>query len=201
VGGADAIEATIEMGFDGGKRKVHRGCDFGELQLLDEAEEEDSALARRELLDRLPDLREGLVGDEVLFGRAAGLGEMVGEVAGVYGSVCGALPEAEGLGAGVRAQKVEGDAGDPGGDAAVATEGAARAPDVEEGVLRKGESEVAITGGEQQEAEDARLVERVETGDIVEGRSCNRALREHVQVSGLEGLLQHGVSNRTDAVG
>jgi len=139
--------------------------------------------------------------DEMLLGGAAGLGEVIGEVAGINRGVCGALPEAEGLGACVRAEKVEGDASDPGGDAAVAAEGAASAPDVEEGVLREGEGEIAVAAGEKQEAEDAWLVECVETGDIVEGRGCDRALREQVQVSGLEGLLQHGVSTRTDAVG
>ena len=130
--------------------------------------------------------------DEVLFGGPAGLGEVVGEIAGVYGCSCSAFPEAEGLGAGVRAEKIEGDAGDPGGDAAFAAEGTASAPDVEEGVLGEGEGEVAVAGGEKEKAEDTRFVESVEAGDVVEGRSGDCALREHVQVSGLEGLLQHG---------
>jgi len=139
--------------------------------------------------------------DKVLLGGAAGLGEVVGEVARVYGGVCGALPEAEGFGAGVRAEKVESDAGDPGSGAAVAAEGAASTPDIEEGVLRQGEGEVAVAAGEKQEAEDSGFVERVEAGDVVEGRGCDRALREHVEVSGFEGLLQHDVSTRTDAAG
>jgi len=50
MGGANAIEATVEMGFDGWKWEVHGGGDLSEFKLLDEAEEEDGALARRELL-------------------------------------------------------------------------------------------------------------------------------------------------------
>jgi len=160
-------------------------------------------LTRGELLDALPDLGKGLPGDEEFFGGPAVVGQAAGDVVGVNGGGCGTLPEAEVLGAGVRAEKVKGDTGDPGGDAALAAKTGTRAPGLEEGFLGKRESEITVADRKQKEAEEARLVESVDGGHVIErrGRRC-AARRQQREIGGFEGFLEHcsGVSTEQTRV-
>ena len=87
---------------------------------------------------------------------------MGGEGAGVEGGAGGVTPEAETVGAGVVAEEVEGDAGEPGVRGAVAAELGAGRPGAEEGFLGEGFGEVAVAGGGEEEPQDARVVEGVE---------------------------------------
>ena len=170
VRGADAFETAVQVSFDGRQWQAHGFGDLGKLKLLDIAEEKDGALARCELLDRLPDLRERLVCDELLFGVAAVVRQTRGEGVCVDRGGGGPLPEAEVLGTGVRAEQVERDACDPCGYGAVAAEAGPRGPDLEEGFLGKGEGEIAVSRGHKEEPEDAGFIEGVDPGEVVERR-------------------------------
>ena len=158
------------MRFDGGDWQAGDVGDLGEREFLDEAQEEDAALALGEAADRLPDECELLVGDEGGVGRAGGMGEVGGEVFGLHGGAGGSAPEAEALGAGVVADKVEGDAGEPGCGGALAAKVAAGGPGAEEGLLGEGFGGVAIAERGEEKAEDAWAVESVEGIDVREGK-------------------------------
>jgi hypothetical protein len=56
------------MAFDCADGQAGDEGDLGELELIDETEEEDAALALGELADGLPDESELLAGDEAGFG-------------------------------------------------------------------------------------------------------------------------------------
>ena len=53
--GPDAGQSAVEVAFDGADGEVDDGGDLGEFEVLDEAEDEDGALALGELGDGLPD--------------------------------------------------------------------------------------------------------------------------------------------------
>ena len=192
---AYGVECAIEMAFDGADGQAEDGGDFGKLELFDEAKDEDGVLARWEKGDGGPNEGHLLAGDESRLGGAVAVGECVGDVGDINGGVGGALPEAEAIGAGVVAEEVDGKAHEPGGDGTVAAEGSAGGPGTEEGVLGERLGDVAVADGEEQEAEDALLVEGDDGFEVVEhtrdagsGRVGEAGVGE---ASGDEGLCWH----------
>src|ERR1700722_11415393 len=135
---ANGGERAVEVGFGGADGQAGDLGDVGELKLLDEPEEEDGALAFGQGSDCLPYLRELLPGDERGLGGGAGMREVRGEIVGLDGGVRHVAPETEAVGAGVIAQQVEGDAGEPGGGGTVAAELVACGPGAQEGLLGEG---------------------------------------------------------------
>lgn len=165
----DDGESAVEMALDCADGQAGGGGDLGEVKLLDEAEEEDGALALGELGYGVPDDGELLPGDEAVFEGAVAVGNVFGDIGDVDCSSRGALPEAETLGAGVVAEEIEGDAHEPGGDGAVFAEGGAGGPGAEKGLLGEGLGDVAVAGGDEEEAEDALLVKGDDGGQVIEG--------------------------------
>ena len=193
---SDGVECAVEVAFDGADGQAEDGGDFGEFELFDEAEDEDGVLALGQFGDGGPDEGHLLAGDESRLGGAVAVGESVGDVGDIDGGIGGALPEAEAVGAGVVAEEVDGDAHEPGGDGAVAAEGGAGSPGTEEGVLGERLSDVAIAHGEQEEAEDALLVEGDDGFQVVEctrdaGGSRGGVIRDTESV-GDESMCWHG---------
>jgi hypothetical protein len=94
------------------------------------------------------------------------------KLGGVDGLTGDTSPEAEAVGSGVVAEEVEGDAGEPGGDGAFATEGEARGPGPEEGLLGKRMGQVGLAQAGEEEAEDALLVGGDDGVEVVEGCCC-----------------------------
>ena len=166
------------MAFDCADGQAGDGGDLGELELFDETEEEDAALALGELGDGVPDESQLLVGDEAGFGGAFAVGNVRGDVGDVDGGGRGALPEAEAFGAGVVADEIEGEPHEPGGDGTVGAEAGAGGPGAEEGLLGEGLGEVAVADGGEEETEDALLVEGDDGGEVVEwgGRGLVRCV-------------------------
>ncbi len=143
------------MGLDSADRHSGHFGDRGEIEFFDEAKDEDGALALGEGFDGLPEVLDLLAGDEGRFGRRGLVGDEAGELVRVDGGAGDFFPEAEAVGAGVVADEVEGDAGEPGGGGAVAAELVSGRPRADEGVLRQRFGEVAVAQRGEQEAEDA----------------------------------------------
>ena len=87
----------------------------------------------------------------------------------VDGGASDLAPKAEAVGAGVVADEIERDAGEPGGFRAVAAELGAGRPGAQEGLLGEGFGGVAVAQRGQQEAEDALRVEGVQALDGCQG--------------------------------
>ena len=85
-------------------------------------------------------------------------GEEVGGVGDVDGGGAGLAPEAELLEALLIADEVDGDAGEPGADGAVAAEAVAGVVGLEEAILGDGLGEVGVAEGEGDEAQEPRPV-------------------------------------------
>ena len=179
---ANGGERAVEVGLDGADGQVGDLGDVGEFELLDEAEEEDGALALGERRDGLPDLRELVAGDDGGLGGAGRMRQVRGEVVGLDGGLRDVAPEAEAVGAGVIAQQVEGDAGEPGGGGTVAAELVACGPGAQEGLLGEGFGGVAIAGGGEQETEDALTVQLVQNLDGGEARRGSFLLGQSLRV-------------------
>ena len=160
----------MEVGLYGVDGNVGDGGDLGELQLFGEAHEEDGALVGREVLEGGVDLGGLLFDEEAGLGGALVAGEEVGGVGDVDGGGAGLTPEAELLEALLVADEIDGDAGEPGADGAVAAEAVAGVVGLEEAVLGDGLGEVGVAEGEGDEAEETRPVGPDQGLDVVQLR-------------------------------
>lgn len=176
---SDGGQRAVEVALDGADRDAGCSGDLGKLHLVDEAEKEDGALPLGEARDGLPDEGHLLGGDEAGVRARVGMRKEGGDLCGVDGGGGGPSPELEALGAGVVAEEVEGDSGEPGGDGALATEGVACGPGAEEGLLGEGVGEIGFAEAGEQEAEDSLLVSGHDTVEVIEG-CCLRERRRHV---------------------
>src|ERR1700710_2203019 len=129
---ADMCKRAVEMAFYSAERNSGDGSDFVQFHLLDEAEEEDSALTRRKGGDDLPDDPNLLGGDEAGLCKRVGMREEGSDLGCVDGLSGDAAPETKTVGAGVIANEIQGDTGEPGDDGAVAAKGRTGVPGAEE---------------------------------------------------------------------
>jgi pantetheine-phosphate adenylyltransferase len=166
--------------------------DLGEVEFLDEAKQEDGALALGELGYGVPDYGQLFFGDKLMLERAVTVGNVFGYIRDVDCVGCGALPETKALGTGVVAKQVKCDAHEPCDDGAVFPEGGTGDPGAQECLLSESLGDVAVTGGDEEKAEDALLVKGDDGGQIVEGGHrglvcCCKDFRDG-------GLGRHGLS-------
>jgi len=184
------------MAFDGTDGQAGDVGNFGELELFDETEEKDAALALGELADGLPYESQLLVGDEAGFRRAFAVGNVRGDFRYIEGSGRSALPEAKALGTGVVADEIEGEPHEPGGDGTVGAEAGAGGPGAEEGFLCEGLGEIGVADGGEKKAVDALLVESDDGGQVVEWGG--RGLVRCVEGAGDGGVSGHGFCSDRD---
>ncbi len=151
--GPHGLEGAVEVGLDGVDGDAGDGGDLGEFEFLGEAHEEDVALIGGEIEQSSLDLSGLLLDEEAGLGGAFVAGKEVGGVGDVDGGGAGLTPEAELLEALLVADEIDGDAGEPGVDGAVAAEAVAGVVGLEEAVLGDGLGEVGVTDGEGDEAE------------------------------------------------
>jgi hypothetical protein len=107
-----------------------------------------------------------------------------GNLTGIDGLDVNAPPETEAMGAGMVADEVEGDAGEPGGYGAVAAEAGTRVPGAEKGLLSEGLGEIGVAERNEEETEDARAMGFDDGGEIVKGRGEHSSLWGFEEVRG-----------------
>src|ERR1700721_3127210 len=111
--------------------------DFGELKLVQKAQQEDVALALGELSDALPYQGQLLVRDQTRLQRAVAMRNVRGDIGDVDGGLGDSFPEAEAIGPGMVTDEIEGDSHEPGQEGAVSAEAGAGVPAPQKSVRRR----------------------------------------------------------------
>src|SRR5580700_9348152 len=128
MAGSNGSEGAVEMSLDRANRKAGDVGYLRQLQLLEEAEEEDVSLTLGELRDALPDQRHLFAGDEARLERAVAVWNVGGDVGDVNCSLRDSFPETKTVGPGVVANEIQRDPHEPGRDGAISSKGMAGRP-------------------------------------------------------------------------